>query len=179
MNPIEIPLSKTKLLLGIVASIIFVVLSFFLFTTIAEQQTRFSPVFAKSIGIVSILLFSITGVYGMRKLFDKRAGLIISDGGIIDNTSATSIGLIKWSEIILIQTEQVMSTKFLLIHITNPDNILEKVSGAKRKLMAANMKVYGTPLLIASTTLKYNFNDLKQLLIDKLLEYREKSNTLL
>jgi len=34
------------------------------------------------------------------------------------------------------------------------------------------MKMYGTPLSITSTTLKYDFNDLEKLLKDKLFEKR-------
>ena len=72
-----------------------------------------------------------------------------------------------------IQTEQVASTEFLLIYISNPDYYLDKVKGFKRKLMQGNNKMYGTPLSITSNTLKYNFNDLVRLLNDKLNEQRE------
>jgi len=34
------------------------------------------------------------------------------------------------------------------------------------------MKMYGTPLSITSTTLKYDFNDLEKLLKDRLFEQR-------
>ena len=43
MNKIEIPLSKTKLLIGIGGSFLFVILGLYLFMTIADQQTRFNP----------------------------------------------------------------------------------------------------------------------------------------
>ncbi|MGS0748614.1 STM3941 family protein [Halpernia sp. GG3] len=135
---------------------------------IIEIQTRFNPTLIKGVGIASVLFFGATGIYGIKKLFDNNVGLTIDDSGIIDNTNATSIGLIKWADIIEKRTEQVMSTKFLLIFTKDPNEILEKVSRMKRKLMAGNMKMYGTPLSITSTTLKYNFNALKKLLKDRL-----------
>lgn len=52
--------------------------------------------------------------------------------------------------------------------------ILNKVRGFKHKLMAGNMKMYGTPLSTTSTTLKYNFDELEKLLKDKLNEQRER-----
>ena len=174
MNKIEIPLSKSKLIFGIGGSILFVVLGYYLFTTIADEQTRFNTAFVKGVGIAGILFFGATGVYGFKKMFDNSVGLTIDENGIIDNTNATSIGLIKWSDITEIRTEQVMSTKFLLIFTNNPNGILEKVSGMKRKLMAGNMKMYGTPLSITSTTLKYNFDDLENLLKGRLKEQRER-----
>jgi hypothetical protein len=174
MNKIEIPLSKTKLLLGIGGSILFVILGLYLFTTIADQQIRFNPLQVKGAGIAGILFFGATGIYGIKKMFDNNVGLTIDDNGIIDNTNASSIGLIKWADITEIKTEQVMSTKFLLIYTKDPNGILEKVNGLKRKLMEGNMKMYRTPLSITSSTLKYNFNDLEKLLKDRLNEQRER-----
>lgn len=174
MNKIEIPLSKTKILLTIGGSILFVVLGLYLFTTIADEQTRFNPAVAKVAGISGILFFGATGIYGIKKMFDNKVGLTIDDNGILDNTNASSIGLIKWADITEIKTEQVMSTKFLLIFTKDPNGILEKVRGMKRKLMVGNMKMYGTPLSITSTTLKYNFNDLEKLLKERLNKQRER-----
>ena len=107
-------------------------------------------------------------------MFDTKVGLTIDDTGIIDNTNASSIGLIKWTDITAIKTEQVMSTKFLLIYTNDPNRILESVKGIKRKLMTGNMKMYGTPLSITSNTLKYNFDDLERLLKGRLNEQRER-----
>jgi len=68
MNKIEIPSSKTKLLFGIGGSILFVVLGLYLFTTIADQQTRFSPTLVKGVGIAGILFFGVAGIYGIMKI---------------------------------------------------------------------------------------------------------------
>lgn len=174
MNKIEIPVSKTKLLPGIAGSILFVALGLYLFTTIADRQTRFNPPLVKGIGVAGILFFGATGIYGIKKIFDKNIGLTIDDNGIIDNTNASGIGLIKWTDITEIKTQQVMSTKFLLIYTSDPERILEKVKGIKRKLLEGNMKMYGTPLSIASNTLKYNFSDLEKLIKDRLNEQRER-----
>jgi hypothetical protein len=168
MNKIEIPLSKTKLLLGIGGSILFVVLGLYFITTMADQQTRFNPTIVKGVGVTSILFFGATGVYGIKKMFDKKIGLTIDESGIFDNTNASSVGLIKWTDITAIKTEQVASTKSLLIYTSNPDFYLDKVKGFKKKLMEGNNRMYGTPLSITSNTLKYNFNDLEKLINDRL-----------
>jgi len=174
MNKIEIPLSKTKILLAVAGSMLFVVLGIYFITTMADQQTLLNPTLVKGIGFASIFFFGTTGVYGIKKMFDTQVGLTIDDHGIVDNTNATSIGLIEWDQITEIRTEKVMSTKFLLIFTKDPNRILEKVSGVRRKLMFANMKMYGTPLSITSTTLKYDFNELEKLLKIRLKEQREK-----
>jgi len=167
MNKIEIPLSKTKLLFGIGGSIMFVVLGLYFITIMADQQTRFNPAMVKWVGIASVLFFGATGIYGIKKMFDKTIGLTIDENGIFDNTNASSVGLIKWADITSIKTEQVASAKILLIYISNPGFYLDKVKGFKRKLMEGNNRMYGTPLSITSSTLKYNFNDLEKLLNDR------------
>ena len=101
----------------------------------------------------------------MRKLSDKKPGLIIDKNGITDNSNASSIGLIEWSDISEIKTSQVMSTKFIMIEVINPEKYIEKAkNGMKAKLMRANMKMYGTPLSITSNTLNYNFEELEKLI---------------
>jgi hypothetical protein len=173
MDTIEIPLSKTKILFAISGSILFILLGLYLFTTLSEQQTSYNPMLAKGAGIAAILFFSATGIYGIRKFFDNTIGLMVDEKGITDNTNASSIGLIHWSDITEIKTGQVMSTRFLLIYTKNPSGILDRAKGMKRKLMAANMKMHGTPLSITSQALKYKFADLEKLLTERLHQYQE------
>jgi hypothetical protein len=172
MNKIEIPISKTKITFILIGALIFVVLGI-LFIVFPDSIT--SPVFSNAqivriVGIVSVLFFGAAGVLGLRKLFDRTVGLTIDDIGITDNSNAASAGLIEWADITTIKTEQVMSTRFLLIFVNNPYKYLDRVTGFKQKLMKANMKMYGTPLSITSNTLKYNFNDLERLLKERFAE---------
>tara|TARA_B100000809_G_C14858811_1_gene431082 strand:+ start:86 stop:634 length:549 start_codon:yes stop_codon:yes gene_type:complete len=167
---IEIPLSKNKLFLGIVGSILFVVLGIWLFINadgFQEHSMRLlrNPRVIKGTGILATLFFGTTGIYGFRKLFDKKIGLIIDSNGITDNSNASSVGLIEWNDISEIKTQQVMSTKFLLINVTDPEKFIGKAKiGMKSRLMRTNMKMYGTPLSITSNTLKYDFEKLEQLI---------------
>ncbi|KAA5532525.1 hypothetical protein F0919_17225 [Taibaiella lutea] len=172
MNRIEIPLSKTKILLTIVGSILFVIAGFYLMNTIANQQTKVNLTIVKGVGIAAILFFTTIGIYAIKKLFDKKTGLIIDENGILDNTNASSIGLIKWTDITVIKTEQIASTKFLLIYTINPGFYLDKAKGLTKKLMAGNNSMYGTPLSITSGALKCNFNNLEKLINDRFDEHK-------
>ena len=109
-------------------------------------------------------------------MFDKTIGLTVDENGIFDNTNASSVGLINWKDITAIKTQQVASTKFLLIYTANPDYYLERVSGFKRKLLQGNNKVYGTPFSITSNTLKYNFSELEKLLMERFDEQQKMPN---
>lgn len=173
MNKTEIPLSKTKILLLLMGSITFVILGLLFIIT---PETFTTTIFRNSktimfAGIAAILFFSMTSMFGIKKLFDQTTGLTIDKKGITDNSNASSVGLINWTDIKAIKATQVVSTKFLLIFVNNPEKYLERLSGWKRKLLESNMKTYGTPISITSNTLKYNFKDLEKLIMSK---YNEK-----
>ena len=122
-------------------------------------------------GIVGTLFFGLALAFEIKKLFDKRPGLIIDENGITDNSNASSIGLIKWTDITEVKTEQVMSTKFFLVYVKNPDEYIEKPkSRIKRKLLQANMNKYGTPLSITSNTLSWDFDRLEKLIMKSITE---------
>jgi hypothetical protein len=176
MDKLEIQISKTKISFLLIGALIFVILGVLFSLTPDKFTTTIfrNPQIIRIVGIVAVLFFGAAGIYGLRKIFDKSVGLTIDDYGITDNSNASSVGLIDWSDILDIKTEQVMSTRFLLIFVDNPDKYLERVNGFKRKLMQGNMKMYGTPLSITSNTLRYDFDDLQRLIKDKLIEQKEK-----
>jgi hypothetical protein len=176
MNKVEIQLSKKKIGLLLIGAIVFVLLGMLFLLTPDNFISIIirNPQTIRVVGIAAVLFFGAVGVFVLRKLFDKSIGLAIDENGITDNSNASSVGLIEWTDIVGIKTKQVMSTKFLLILINNPDKYLERVNGFKRKLMQGNMKMYGTPLSITSNTLRYNFDDLERLVKERLIEKQEK-----
>jgi hypothetical protein len=175
MKPIEIPLSKTKLFFGICGSIFFVGLGIFLIKVVAAQQTMINSTIIKGLGILSIIFFGATGIYGIRKITQRRIGLTIDETGITDNSSAVSLGLIEWQDIKAVRTAKIMSTKFLLIDTVRPKKYLVRCNEMKLKLVKANMEMYGTPISISSNTLKISFNELEKVVQSAF----EKSNVLL
>ena len=167
---IEIPLSKNKITGITISSFVFVIAGIWLFINANDFQNHpliffRNPIVVKIMGIAGTLFFTATGIFGIKKLFDKKPGLIIDQNGITNNSNTTGIGLIKWQDILEIKTSQVMTTKFLLIKVKNPEKYIAKVkSGLKAKLMKYNLKYSGTPLSISSNTLKYDFKKLQDLI---------------
>jgi hypothetical protein len=175
MTEIEIPLSKKKNVLMLLGAIIFVVLGVWF---VSKPENFVSSIYRnialiRFAGMLSIVFFGVCAIYGVIKLFDKKYGLIIDKNGITDNTNASSVGLISWADISSIETQQVMSTKFLLIFITNPDKYLNRITGLKRKLLQANLRMYGTPLSITSNSILCNFDDLERLITSNLNEFQK------
>jgi hypothetical protein len=167
---IAIPLSKRKIVQALFISLLFVVLGLWLAIARPDSGNPVlsNPVLLVVIGLASILFFGMGIIVLIRKLNDKKPGLIISNEGIIDNSSGVAAGLIPWSEIEDIKTARVMSQQFLMLIVTNPQQYIQRqTSTIKRKGMELNYKNYGSPISISASALKIGFGELQALLIDK------------
>lgn len=159
-----IELSKTKIILLIVGSLAFVGLGLWLVsldTTQIEFQRRFNnPIFMYGIGWACIIFFGICGLYGIRKLFDKKPGLTFNSAGIIDNSSGIAAGLIPWEEIKGFSIYEIHKQKMLVILLNNPDKYIEMGNSFKRIINRTNYKMCGSPLSVTSNALQINFDEL-------------------
>ena len=175
MTEITIPLSKKKNLLMLLGAAIFVLLGGLFIVRPENFTSPFHQNIAliRLVGLLSVVFFGTCAIYGIIKLFDKKHGLIINKEGIFDNTNASSIGLISWADILSVETQSIMTTRFLLIFIKNPEDYLTRAKGLKRKLLHTNFKMYGTPLSIISNSIKFNFDDLEDLVKANLNEYQK------
>ena len=100
------------------------------------------------------------------KLFDPKCGLTIDSEGITDNSNFTSIGLITWADIGNIRSSRVRSEKFIFIEVNNPFYYINRSNNRLgKKIMRANLRMYGTPISLSSRTLKYSFSDLESLIM--------------
>jgi hypothetical protein len=167
---IEIPVGKKKIVIILLGGLILIIGGLWL----ALNPENFipnifrirNPDVIRFWGILGTLFFGFALAFGVKKLFDKKPGLIIDENGITDNSNASSIGLIKWSDITEVKTEQVVSTKFFLVYVKNPNEYIAKPkSRIKRKLLQANMTRYGTPLSITSNTLSWDFDRIEKLIM--------------
>jgi len=156
-DELVIELSKNKIVLLIVGSCAFVALGVWMSVdakSIAPDLPIESPLLARGIGLVAILFFSLCGIFGIKKLFDKRPGLVLNSSGIIDNSSGLAAGFIPWEEILGVEEFQVYSQQMLIIEVRNPETYIARASALKRFLNRANYKMCGSPIAISSNTLK-------------------------
>jgi len=150
----EIQLSKTKLLMMLIGSALFVGLGIWFVMNPAEIKPN-RETFVSIVGIASILFFGACLLFITKKMFDTKIGLVIDENGINDNSSGVSVGLINWEDISGISASEIASSKFILIETTNPDKYINRANnGLAKRAMKANTKMYGTPISISSNTLK-------------------------
>ena len=175
MNPIEIQLSKTKILLVLLGGITLFIFGLFIAIKPHLFVPRFfgitNPQVYVLIGIIGTLFFGASSALGIKKLFDKTPGLVISTKGIVHHTNASSIGLIEWKDIVEIRKAQVQSTNFLLPIVRNPEMYIEKAKNRfQAKMMKMNTRMYDTPITIVSNTLKIKFEELEHLVHENYLK---------
>lgn len=168
---VVIPLSRNKLALLLVGSVAFVgggILLCFL----ADTQTDFHPAFMKGVGLVGVFFFGLCSIYGCVKMFDPRPGLIIDEDGIVDRSNAVSAGRLHWDEITGLKVSTIMGQRFLVIELADPRKCLERWGFFKRMMNAVNMKITGSPVNIASNSLRIDFDELVQVLTAALRRYK-------
>ncbi len=154
-----IPLSKGKLVLGLLGPVAFVAVSVWIWS-ISNNQTRDNPLIIKAVAIACGSFFGLCAIYGCFKVFDTRPGLIIDDQGIVDNSSAVAVGRILWGEVV----DFYVSNKFITIVVVDPQKFMARGNFLKRMLNAANMKMTGSPINISWIALGLKSDELAQAL---------------
>jgi hypothetical protein len=173
---IEIPLSKGKLILAFIGSIVFVALGIWLSLSPPQFENGFfsQPAFIVASGIAAILFFGLCAFLILKKLRDNRAGLVIDKTGITDNASGISAGHIPWTDITEIKMARVLNQKFVMVIVRNPDEYINRQGNKlKRKAAEFNFKSYGSPISISANSLKYDFEELQKVLLKQFNKYRK------
>lgn len=162
-DELVIELSKGKTILMILGSFGFVAVGYWLFSMNAAAMKGApidDPLFIHGVGIVGMVFFSLTGILGIRKLFDKKPGLVLNSAGIIDNSSGLAAGFIPWSEITGAEIYEIRRQKMLMIMVRNPEEFIQRGNILQRAIVRINSKMCGSPIAISPNTLEINFTKL-------------------
>ncbi len=164
--PIQIPLSKKKLLLLTIAGIAFIVCCISL---LFYPEKFINPVFGRTtiivVGFIGFAVFSFFTIQNFKKILDKKMGLTITKEGIIDNSSAISIGLINWKDINKIVRTKMISNNLFIVDTNEHKKYFAKARNIwVKKSMKTNYKWLGSPLIITPTSLSIPIGELEKLL---------------
>ena len=172
---IEIPLNKSKIILMLIGSLAFIAIGcwFVIAPPTIENSYWGSPAKLTIAGYLSIVFFGLCAFVFLRKLPDNKPGLIIDDTGLVDNSGGLSAGRILWSDVEDISVMEIHSQKMIMLHVTNPQQYIERQKNMfKRKGMEMNNKMYGTPISITANGLKTSFDELLNILMNRLKQTR-------
>lgn len=153
-----------------IGSLAFVIVSAFgmiepeRFTSIRFPNTNYIFI----IGLAGVLFFGLCFIFIAKKVFSRKAGLTINDDGIIDNSNATSVGLIEWKDITGIKSWGTGSAKVIVVLTSEPEKYIERSKNfISKAAMKANNRIYGSPLSIISNSLRINFSELEKLILEQ------------
>lgn len=173
-NRIEIPLSKKKIILIFIGSIIFIALGVWFVMkphTFSSGGPLRNPALVTIVGAAAILFFGICALYAVRKLPDSKPGLIIDESGLTDHSGAVSAGHILWTDIIDLSVITIQRQKFILLHVKNPQDYIDRHAGGfKKKMMKLNFKMYGSPISLNANSLKISFEELHKLIAERVAQ---------
>ncbi len=164
---VVIPLAKDKLVLVTIGAVVFVALCVWIWSIAASYKPS-DQVMVRAVGIVGASFFGLCAVWGLIKLFDTRAGLIIDDRGIVDNSSALAAGRVLWDEI----ESFAVSGNFIVVFVADPRKFVSGWNPLSRLFRAANRVLTGSPVVISSSLLASD----PELLAEELIEAFEKHN---
>ncbi len=168
-DKIVIDLSKRNTFIGILASLGFVILALTIFVNAINSGSSAVSVFDIILSTVTIVLFTFFFIVNLIKFLDKKAGLIISNKGIIDNSSGTSLNvLIPWEDISRVDNVSNFFAKAVVIRLKDPKKYLEKAkSNPLRKLISINMKMSNSPISINTFGLAISQDELFEIISTK------------
>jgi hypothetical protein len=114
-------------------------------------------------GAISCMLFAGAGMVVLgSKLFDQRPGLVLNDEGIHRLGVFKFQPVIPWKHITHCSITSVKSTKILLIHVDNVEEVLMRMNPVSRAMQRLVLREYGTPYSLTSNTLQCDMDELKR-----------------
>lgn len=178
MKEIKIELSRTKLFFLLFGSLIFVFLGI-LFLVNPEKFTSFrfrseTTIFIS--GILSILFFGLCFFFILKKILDKRIGLIINEKGFVDNSSAISLGFVPWQDVSEVFETKVANQCFVSVNLKNPEDYFKKQNNILiRKSLEINFKNFNSLISISSNSLKIKHDNLLEIFSEYFEKYKNKN----
>lgn len=136
--------SRWKMALSGLGGLLFVLCAPLLWTS--------GDLFIRAVAVADVLFFGYCALFALGCLLRPRPSLVLDQRGITDNASATGAGFIAWEEIAAVGLTNFGTNRFLVIIPHDTQAILARQPPLKRKIMAANMGLVGSPVTIPGYT---------------------------
>jgi hypothetical protein len=171
LDNVVISISRTKTALASIGALIFVGLGLAVLMTPHDSQS--APFHGQYLlGFLGILFFGACFLIGFRKFFGQQPGLTIDVQGIIDHSSGVAVGFVPWSEVSFIRMSNFMISRFILVGVSHPEQLINSQSILKRFSLRLNYKMFNTPVCINTILLQLSPYLLEETLIRKWNQYK-------
>ena len=170
-----VPASRVKTAILVMIGAAFVALGVWFLSRdasdIASRDHFNSPAFILGLGIVMVVFFGACVVVAFWRLISSKPSLELGSEGVrIFGISSTIF--VPWREVDGLSVYEIHRTKMLVLHLTDPEKYIESGSRLRRSLARANFELCGSPIAIASSTVKMGFGEMQSLFETYLRRYR-------
>lgn len=161
-------------------NLLYILLSFGL-TSIAIILLKFGyildmDIVMKFLIIIALFFFGFATCFFIFRTIVNKDLIVVDENGIMDNTSAVSLGFIEWNDILDIKISSVtvegQSQGFISIILSDEDKYLNRVSPLKKPIILANMKLGYSAANISLNSSGVSLDEFYK----KLIEYKNNLN---
>jgi len=164
---IEIPANRGRVVLLIVASLLFVLAGAWMLVSPIQDAPL---TLTKTIGFLSIAFFGLCGVLGFVLLLKREALLTLTPEKLINKSSFGQIPEIAWSEVERAEIVIFMNKPFLGVFPRDSDVLLARQPAHVRCLQSWNRGLVGTPIVITPSVLGVALEELTRMVQARIAE---------
>lgn len=180
MQPIIIHFSKKKIVVFLFVGILFLIGSFWMIYDKTPSDSLFlQDRFTRYLIGIAGIVFSLFLIYHfIKKLRQSAPALVIDDEGIIDHSSAFTVGRVYWKDIFAIQENIITATAFskektIAIILCDPQSFIDRYTSTfAKKMMEMNYNTCNTPFHISARSLTITHQELLELLRNQLVQHQ-------
>jgi hypothetical protein len=178
---IEYPINKDKVLWWLVGSIFLMVIGILCIEYFKDKYGN-PEILIRLFYILLIIYFGFIIII-IKKLLDKKPGLIIDNTGIFVNVNFIPSGFVLWEDIVEIKINKVdinsmhgkIKDNFYKIIINNPEKYISRQKNPVFKIVCRlNYLFHGTPILMTESLLKCNSYEIEYNLFEQMNEWKKK-----
>lgn len=123
------------------------------------------------LGFLSFIFFGACFIFILNRAIHPKPLVIINEKGIIDNSTAMSVGLITWDNISNIRKQRMFSSCFIVIDVKDLSLITSKMTKFQKILVKLNSSL-NCPISLSVDTADKKVDDIICLLEENLNKYR-------
>lgn len=117
--------------------------------------------------LVTLFYTSLSLLSYLKIMFDKKAGLQLTETSMIDNSSVFSCGEILWEDVIEAKLQKGFNMQYLTVKIKNPEKHIAKKNFIQKYFIENRIKKIGTPIIFPDKNLKCNLDVLLEIILEQ------------
>jgi hypothetical protein len=100
------------------------------------------------LGVLGVVVFGVAAAYLLRRLLVRRPVLVLDVGGLVDRASAAAAGRVPWDQVADVGVQTMGGNRVLSVLLRDPETWLAAQPPLRRRTMAVNARMLGTPVNI-------------------------------